>query len=120
MLKSIELRGIGPVDDLSANFGERLNVITGDNGLGKSFLLDVCFWSLTGTWPLGRTAIPGGSYKSPTINYDIQSLTRKPIDSSGSTCATELCISALPLGKAGRRSRLAHVTDLRPPRGPIE
>ena len=76
MLKSIKLHGVGPVRDLSASFGERLNVITGDNGLGKSFLLDVCFWSLTGTWPGGRMAIPDGRHKSPTISYDIQSKTK--------------------------------------------
>lgn len=28
----------------------RLNLITGDNGLGKSFLLDVAWWALTRTW----------------------------------------------------------------------
>ena len=32
MLKSLKLRGVGPVQDLSATFGERLNVLTGDNG----------------------------------------------------------------------------------------
>jgi hypothetical protein len=57
-------------------FGERLNVVTGDNGLGKSFLLDVCFWSLTGTWPGGRIAMPDGNAKGPTISYDIQSKTK--------------------------------------------
>ena len=29
----------------------RLNLITGDNGLGKSFLLDVAWWALTRKWP---------------------------------------------------------------------
>src|SRR5690349_15774156 len=58
MLKSLKLHGVGPVPDLSAFFGERLNILTGDNGLGKSFLLDTCFWTLTGTWPGGRTALP--------------------------------------------------------------
>ena len=76
MLKSITLHGVGPVRVLSASFGDRLNLVTGDNGLGKSFLLDVCFWSLTGTWPGGRTAIPDGTSKNPTIRYDIQSKTK--------------------------------------------
>lgn len=31
--------------------GPRLNLITGDNGLGKSFLLDVAWWALTRRWP---------------------------------------------------------------------
>ena len=43
VLKSIKLQGVGPVRNLTALFGERLNIITGDNGMGKSFLLDVCF-----------------------------------------------------------------------------
>ena len=28
-----------------------MNLVTGDNGLGKSFLLDVVWWALTGRWP---------------------------------------------------------------------
>src|SRR6202051_772276 len=76
MLKSIKLHGIGPVPDLSASFGDRLNIITGDNGLGKSFLLDVCFWVLTGTWPGRRVAIPDGNFKGPSISYDLQSKTK--------------------------------------------
>lgn len=76
MLKSLQLHGVGPVRDLAALFGDRLNLVTGDNGLGKSFLLDVCFWSLTGTWPGGRMAIPDGTQKAATIGYDVQSKTK--------------------------------------------
>lgn len=72
MLKSLRLHGVGPVHDLTASFGERLNVVAGDNGLGKSFLLDVCFWALTGAWPGGRTAVPDGEVKSPTIQYEVR------------------------------------------------
>lgn len=50
MIKKIHLHNIGPAPDLEAEFGERLNVITGDNGLGKTFLLDACWYALTGTW----------------------------------------------------------------------
>lgn len=28
-----------------------MTLITGDNGLGKSFLLDVAWWALTRRWP---------------------------------------------------------------------
>jgi hypothetical protein len=76
MLRSIKLHGVGPARDLFAEFGDRLNLITGDNGLGKSFLLDVCFWSLTGTWPGGRIAIADRNVKLPSISYDIKSKTK--------------------------------------------
>jgi len=72
MLDKLQLEHVGPVDRLSADFAERLNVITGDNGLGKSFLLDVCFWTLTGTWPDGRTALPESGRKAqPKISYTV-------------------------------------------------
>jgi hypothetical protein len=72
MLDKLQLEHVGPVDRLSADFAERLNVVTGDNGLGKSFLLDVCFWTLTGTWPEGRTALPEPGRKvKPKISYSV-------------------------------------------------
>jgi hypothetical protein len=76
MLKSLTLRGVGPVRNLSAEFGERLNVFTGDNGLGKSFLLDVAFWTLTGTWPGRRIALPDATSKTPKIGYEVRSKTK--------------------------------------------
>ena len=57
MIKSLQLQNVGPSPELKANFSERLNLLTGDNGLGKSFLLDVVWWILTGTWP-GNQALP--------------------------------------------------------------
>jgi hypothetical protein len=50
MLKQMFLKGIGPSPELRVELGERLNLFTGDNGLGKTFLLDVAWWALTGTW----------------------------------------------------------------------
>lgn len=71
MLRSVKLHGVGPVAGLDATFAERLNVLTGDNGLGKSFLLDICFWALTGSWPGGRIALPepNGGKAKPEIVY---------------------------------------------------
>ncbi len=62
MIKKLHLHNIGPAPDLEAEFGERLNVITGDNGLGKTFLLDACWYALTESWPNG-----GAFYPSPEI-----------------------------------------------------
>lgn len=50
-LVELKATGIGPIDPLEIRFGERLNLITGDNGLGKSLILDLAFWQLTGSWP---------------------------------------------------------------------
>lgn len=50
MLESIRLRDVGPAPKMEMQLAPRLNLITGDNGLGKSFLLDVAWWALTRTW----------------------------------------------------------------------
>ncbi len=72
MLQELQLSGVGPVAELHAHFAKRLNVLTGDNGLGKSFLLDTAWWALTGTWAGGRPALPSRNGKNkPTITYHI-------------------------------------------------
>ena len=51
---------------MELNFGSRLNLLTGDNGLGKSFLLDVVWWAFARKWPAevnprlnsGKMALP--------------------------------------------------------------
>jgi hypothetical protein len=50
MIRELHLSGIGPAPRFDLEFGRRLNVLTGDNGLGKSFVLEVAWWALTGTW----------------------------------------------------------------------
>lgn len=57
MLESIHLKNVGPAPKMEMDLAPRLNLITGDNGLGKSFLLDVAWWALTRTWARGM-AIP--------------------------------------------------------------
>ena len=67
MLQHLKLTNIGPAD-AELEFGKRLNLITGDNGLGKSFLLDIAWWSMTRKWPAeinpkltsGKKALPRG------------------------------------------------------------
>ncbi|MEZ4409446.1 MAG: AAA family ATPase [Polyangiales bacterium] len=50
MLRSLCLKNISLAHHLHAEFGARLNVFTGDNGLGKTVLLDAAWWALTGSW----------------------------------------------------------------------
>lgn len=50
MLHHIEMTGVGPSPSMRIDLAPRLNLIAGDNGLGKSFLLDLAWWVLTRTW----------------------------------------------------------------------
>jgi hypothetical protein len=47
MLKRLHLENVGPASVMDVEFADRLNVFTGDNGLGKTFLLDVAWWLLS-------------------------------------------------------------------------
>src|SRR5277367_72237 len=56
MIKRLTLEHIGTAPRLEVEeFGSRLNLITGDNGLGKTFLLDACWYALTRTWADGKS-----------------------------------------------------------------
>jgi hypothetical protein len=56
-LTFLEIQGVGPAKQLTFEPGRRLSIITGDNGLGKTFLLDCAWWALTGKWA-GLQAYP--------------------------------------------------------------
>ena len=43
MLDRLTLQNVGPAPAMDLQFGDRLNLLTGDNGLGKSFLLDIAW-----------------------------------------------------------------------------
>ena len=46
-LSKIELINVGPCDHIEMALSPRLNIVTGDNGLGKTFLMDCAWWALT-------------------------------------------------------------------------
>ena len=81
MLQSLQLKNVGPTPAAALNFGSRLNVFTGDNGLGKSFLLDILWFILTRAWPAeinpnltsGFPARPHQIGHSASINFEIKS-----------------------------------------------
>lgn len=56
-IASLRLTNAGPAQEMSVDFGQRLTIVTGDNGLGKSFLLDFAWWVATGIWA-DREALP--------------------------------------------------------------
>ena len=73
-LQFLELRGTGPADVLRYEPAERLNIITGDNGLGKTFILETIWWALTGEW-LEYPAMPrtGVAKSRPRITFAVGS-----------------------------------------------
>ena len=56
-LQYLELREIGPAEFFRYEPADRLNIITGDNSLGKTFILESIWWALTGEW-LGYAPTP--------------------------------------------------------------
>ena len=58
MLERLEFKHLGPSPSMKLQLGERLNLLTGDNGLGKTFVLDAAWWALTRTWAEGRMLLP--------------------------------------------------------------
>lgn len=71
-LSKIELVNVGPCDRVEMVLSPRLNIITGDNGLGKTFLMDCAWWALTNTWT-GNEARPkyAEGSKRASISYAI-------------------------------------------------
>lgn len=68
----MELAGIGPGKNLTFSPADRLTVITGDNGLGKTFILDCAWWSLTGSWAGNQASPrPDAGRSEPSITFEI-------------------------------------------------
>jgi len=74
MLESLDLKTVGPAPSLSIEFGRRLNLLVGDNGLGKTFFLDVAWWALTRTWAR-RLVVPHLPPSKPEITYRYTKIT---------------------------------------------
>ena len=74
MLEHLSLENVGPAPEMSLDFAPRVNLVTGDNGLGKSFLLDVAWWALTRRWPreVNRRMTSG----DPARPYDVKRQSR--------------------------------------------
>lgn len=71
MIETLSLKNLGPAPELEFQFGERLNLITGDNGLGKTFLLDVAWWALTRCWAEGRPIHPAAGANDASVRFHV-------------------------------------------------
>lgn len=78
-LAYLEIRGLGPADRFVLEPANRLTLITGDNGLGKTFLLECAWWALTGIWA-DRPAFPspGRQRTKAEITFAIEGEHAKP------------------------------------------
>jgi AAA domain, putative AbiEii toxin, Type IV TA system/AAA domain len=78
-LELLKLTGIGPAQQIECEFAPRLNLITGDNGLGKTFLLECAWWTLTGTW-IGYSPYPRQDASKDLASITFRISTEKNID----------------------------------------
>ncbi len=107
MLYKLKTQNIGPMPEMELDFGERLNILTGDNGLGKSFLLDIAWWALTFSWPAevnprltsGMMARPYGKEKA-TIEFalDTKRINHKSFFNRQEQAWTELQLRPVTTG----------------------
>ncbi|WP_437759983.1 AAA family ATPase [Sorangium sp. So ce1389] len=72
MLERLELQDTGPAPSMVFGLAPRLNLFAGDNGLGKTFVLDVAWFALTGTWP----GYPAAPRRGPAVKPEIVQETR--------------------------------------------
>jgi hypothetical protein len=89
MLRHLHLKDVGPSRRLDFEFAPRLNVLTGDNGLGKTFVLDVAWWALTGSWS-GEKAFPW----RPATSVDPGPIEPKISGTVASSTADDVAIGA--------------------------
>jgi predicted ATP-binding protein involved in virulence len=59
-LSSLSMKYVGPSTALGIQPTERLNLLTGDNSLGKTFILQCIWWWMTGEW-IDHAALPHDS-----------------------------------------------------------
>jgi hypothetical protein len=70
MLRYVELLDVGPTKAMRVDFSPGLNFLTGDNGLGKTFVLDVAWWTLARHWADAKALPDPERGDKPRINFE--------------------------------------------------
>lgn len=91
MIRHLRMCNIGPASKMELEFGKRLNLLTGDNGLGKSFLLDIAWWAMTRKWPSdvnprltsGKMALPTDKKRKAEIDFSFSAASTTMRHTSG-------------------------------------
>ncbi len=71
MLTRMIAHDVEPMGDMDVSFRPRLNLLCGDNGLGKTFVLDLAWWGLTGTWARHEAIPRRGEGVAPTLGWEV-------------------------------------------------
>lgn len=80
-LTFLHVHGTGPAADMVFRPARRLTIVTGDNGLGKSFLMDCAWWALTGNWA-SHPALPALEADEVYIEFGIRGSADSPEEKS--------------------------------------
>ncbi len=82
MIEKLKTENVGIIPEMEIRFAQRINVVTGDNGLGKTFLLDLAWWALTRTWSSNKAQPSSPSVKA-SIEYVVKGTSKSvPVSST--------------------------------------
>lgn len=123
MLSYLEFKNVGPAKTMQVGFKDRINVITGDNGLGKTFILDAAWWMLTRVWPTelnskaasGHMLRPQDPSKEATIKAIFDTRHKKGTTFERSFKSSEVEGDSESTYKFNRREQDWEVERARPP-----
>jgi len=76
-LSVLTIEGVGAAKTFHLELGNRINLFTGDNGLGKSFILDCAWYALSGYWSNNLPAFPREDADEPKISFLIEEQNEK-------------------------------------------
>ena len=102
-LNSLQIDDVGPAKSFHYEPGERLTIVTGDNSLGKTFLLETIWYALTGDWTNCKLLPQNNATKAiPSIHFELATKTSHTkrftarYERAGQRWTSEITDDALP------------------------